>query len=147
LILAILLGSEPAYSQTPSYGEWVNADGTRVSMECPSEYKDITRLPFGCSNMLDGGGVIWTPESYSKNEGDLKRASLLIGELKINLSQLRSKVVKITKEHSEKISKLEKDAVQDIEAAKKAHRESVFTVFSYGVVSGVVLSLIIGLSL
>ena len=147
LILVTLLGSELAYSQTPNYGEWVNSDGSRVSMECPSEYKDITRLPFGCVNMLDGGGVVWTPEAYSHNEGDLRRASVLIAELTLNISDLRAQILKITKEHSDKLSSLEKDALKDIEDIKSAHKKSMLSAFSYGIASGVILSLIVGLSI
>tara|TARA_R100000353_G_scaffold115803_1_gene82782 strand:- start:413 stop:883 length:471 start_codon:yes stop_codon:yes gene_type:complete len=147
-ILVIQLGSAPVFSQTTvSHGEWMNADGSSVSMPCPSSYLEITRLPSGCVNRLPGGGLLWTPKAHSGNSADLSRASRIIDGLKINLEKLRSEFDSAVKAHKEEISKISDDAIKNLDEIKSSHSSSVLRSFFHGFGAGVILSAIIVLSI
>ena len=112
-------------------------------MTCPQDYSELTRLPQGCVNLLDGGGVIWTSSAFSQNEADLKRASKIISGLKLNLSELRADFKSTVEEHSRKVSELNKEALRDIDDINKAHRESSVRTFFCGTAAGVLISAVL----
>ena len=91
-------------------------------MACPQDYSELTRLPQGCVNLLDGGGVIWTSSAFSQNEADFKST---------------------VEEHSRKVSELNKEALRDIDDINKAHRESSVRTFFCGTAAGVVISAVL----
>jgi hypothetical protein len=111
-------------------------------MPCPAAYGELTRLPQGCINGLPGGGVLWAPSAYSKNEADLKRSAKLITGLRLNLDRLRGDITKSVNEHAKEIQNLQDDLARDVEAIKKESSSASIRAFIYGVSAGVVLSAI-----
>ena len=143
LILASLLGSVNAYSQTVSHGLWEKADGALVSMLCPKEYGEVTRLPKGCINGLSGGGVLFTPKAYSQNNADLEKASVLIKGLKLNVSNLRTKIDNLVEQHKIEIEAITRKSVDELESVVAASRKETKSAWFYGMLGGAVFGFIL----
>lgn len=147
LIHLIVLGSVAQYSQAQTTGEWTTAAGSLVKMDCPSEYRDLTRLPQGCVNGLVGGGILWTPDATSKNDADLQKASSLISGLKVNIEELRESIKRTAINHISKMDDLSTKASDHLKQIESSHRSSIVTSFTVGAALGVLVYSAISIAL
>ena len=142
-----MLGSVVASSHAQTTGDWITEDGTVVRLSCPSTYMDLTRLPSGCVNTLNGGGILWTSESTSKNDADLQRAGSLIRGLKLNIDELRKSIKASVDTHALQIDSISREAIRDLGLLKSAHRSDVVTSFTVGVTFGILASVALAIAL
>ena len=87
--------------------------------------------------------MLFTPKAYSQNNADLEKASVLIKGLKLNVSNLRTKIDNLVEQHKIEIETITRKSVDELESVVAASRKETKSAWFYGMLGGAVFGFIL----